>query len=252
MSSRSARIATERPFYDLHADAYDALITDPVEPWVQAVQELIQAAGISPASILDAGCGTGRHGEALIALGHRVTLIDASPALINIASRRCPGARVVCADLCQPDLDGTYDAVTCRGVLNDLVEAAERTAALSSFAELTRQGGLLVLDIRERTESARRADGEWRVTNAALDDGKRLTFSSRPTWRRNRIEVEERYELRSADGQLISVHEYSFAMVPWTRAELEKGLSRVGFRQIELRPGVGRRTPDRILVVAQR
>ncbi|MFC7625345.1 class I SAM-dependent DNA methyltransferase [Microlunatus sp. GCM10028923] len=252
MTSRSARVATERPFYDRHADAYDALITDPVEPWVEAVHERLQGAGITRASILDAGCGTGRHGEALAALGHRVTLLDASPALLAVASRRCPNARILRADLCRLEADETYDAVVCRGVLNDLVEDAERAAALSSLAKITGQDGFLILDVREREASALRADAEWRAKTVELAGGERLTFSSRPTWHGGRIEVEERYELRSADGRPIAVHEYSFAMVPWTRAELQEGLSRVGFTRVEVRPGVGRRSPDRILVVARR
>ena len=58
VASPSADVAAERPFYDRHADAYDALISDPVEPWVAAVDESLQAAGFSNAKVLDAGCGT--------------------------------------------------------------------------------------------------------------------------------------------------------------------------------------------------
>jgi len=39
VASSSARVSAERPFYSLHADAYDALITDPVEPWTDAVHD---------------------------------------------------------------------------------------------------------------------------------------------------------------------------------------------------------------------
>ena len=85
VGSPSADPASERPFYDRHADAYDALISDPVEPWVAAVDESLRAAGFSNAQVLDAGCGTGRHAAALIERGHDVTLLDASEALISIA-----------------------------------------------------------------------------------------------------------------------------------------------------------------------
>ena len=51
-----ARVSAERPFFhSLHAGAYDALITDPVEPWVQAVHEHLEGADLEQASILDAG-----------------------------------------------------------------------------------------------------------------------------------------------------------------------------------------------------
>ena len=250
--SRSARVSTERPFYDLHADAYDALITDPVAPWVDAIDGLLRECGVTSAQLLEAGCGTGRHAAALIERGHHVTLVDAAPALLAIAARRCPGSPAVLADLCAPGLIGTFDAVTCRGVLNDLVEDDERDRALASFASLLAPSGVLILDVRERDASIGRADGEWRTTHAELPDGGRLTFSSRPSWTGERILVEEHYELAPADGGAISSSTYSFWMRPWTHDELTAGLRTAGFHGVEIRPGVGRRTADRLLVRARR
>ena len=61
MSSDSARVSRERPFYADYAEAYDLLMTDPVEPWVEAVHDRLLAGGWPSAMVLDAGCGTGRH-----------------------------------------------------------------------------------------------------------------------------------------------------------------------------------------------
>lgn len=187
MASRSATVAAKRPFYDLHADAYDSLIIDPVEPWVDAVDDRLRSAGLTSASILDAGCGTGRHAQALVERGHEVSLMDASSRLLAIASSRCPDSPAHHADICGPDLGETFEAITCRGVLNDLVMDEERDAALRSFAGLLRDGGMLLLDIRETAEARRRADGEWRRTEAALEDGTTLRFASRPRWRGSRM-----------------------------------------------------------------
>ena len=122
MTSRSARVACDRPFYALYAHAYDELITDPVEPWVDAVDRRLKGVGLDRARILDAGCGTGRHARALMDRGHMLTLMDASPALLRIAVCRCPGAEVLLGDICDRDRTGEFDAVVCRGVLNDLTE----------------------------------------------------------------------------------------------------------------------------------
>ncbi|WP_405058734.1 class I SAM-dependent methyltransferase [Kribbella sp. NBC_01505] len=252
MSSRSARVSSERPFYDLHADAYDALIVDPVEPWVDRIDQHLRGAGFESASILDAGCGTGRHAAALIDRGHQVTLLDAAPGLLAIAADRCPGSRAVRADICAPALAETFDAITCRGVLNDLVEDAERDQALSFFGELTRDGGVVVLDVREAGGSRARADGIWRSNDVELADGTRLRFSSRPTWQAGRIVVDERYQLTDVRGLAAPPLEYTFHMRPWTTAELEDRLRRAGFRSIVIQPGVGRRTTDRLLVTASR
>ncbi|MBF5080775.1 class I SAM-dependent methyltransferase [Quadrisphaera sp. INWT6] len=94
------------------------LVDDPVQPWVQAVHAAVSAhngaaastAASTAASILDAGCGTGRHAAALVDLGYQVSLLDAAPQLLAIASGRCPGAPVRCEDLTTLRPPPLYDA----------------------------------------------------------------------------------------------------------------------------------------------
>ncbi len=144
VTSQSARVSRTRPFYARHAQAYDLLVADPVEPWVEAVHERLVRSGWPAAPVLDAGCGTGRHAAALTALGHRVDLADAADGLLRQASARCPGARTFHADLCSLNLAPAYQAVTCRGVLNDILGDTDRDAVLRSFGAALRPGGLLV------------------------------------------------------------------------------------------------------------
>lgn len=222
-----------RPFYHAHADAYDLLIADPVGPWVEAVHE---RAG---ASILDAGCGTGRHAAALIALGHQVDLADASEPLLAQARARCPGSRAYLVDLRSMALPRRYAAVTCRGVLNDLITDADRDAALRAMAGCLQPGGLLLLDVRESEGSRVRADGQPRRRSVPG-----LTFTATTTWRDGLLDVEEEYE--SPEGR----SGYRFTMRPWTEEEMRARLARAGFRSVDIGAGVGRRTADRLFVVA--
>lgn len=134
-------------------------MTDPVEPWVEAVHERLVSHGWSSALVLDAGCGTGRYAAALAAKGHRVDLADASARLLAQAASRTPSARALCVDLCTFVTGTAYQAVTCRGVLNDMTTDAERDAVLRAFADALVEGGLLLLDVRETDGSRRRADG---------------------------------------------------------------------------------------------
>jgi SAM-dependent methyltransferase len=249
VTSASARVSAERPFYSLHADAYDLLITDPVEPWVDAVHDRLVQAHRSPAAVLDAGCGTGRHAAALIAKGHRVDLADASPELLARAAARCPGARTLLVDLCALRLAAEYDAVTCRGVLNDMTTDAERESAVAALTACLRPGGLLFLDVREAEASRLRAGGGGRRIVADLGDDGELRFRTRTGWQRGLLRVEEHYEL-VVDGRVRQQSAYDFTMRPWSRAELSSVLRRNGMRDIAITEGVGRRTADRLFVVA--
>jgi SAM-dependent methyltransferase len=241
--SDSGEMRTERPFYAAHADAYDLLITDPVEPWAEAVHERLPG----PARILDAGCGTGRHAAALIARGHEVDLVDASAQLLAIARRRCPMASARLADLCTLQAGPTYDAVTCRGVLNDLLTDRDRSAAVGSLAQALISGGRLLLDVREKTASRVRADGITRSRTVTVGPAATLTFTATTTWRDGLLHVHEQYSLTGAPPTA-----YDFKMRPWTQAELTDRLHAAGLQNVETRPGVGRKTPDRLFVTAVR
>lgn len=190
VTSQSARVSRTRPFYARHAQAYDLLVADPVEPWVEAVHERLVRSGWPAASVLDAGCGTGRHAAALAALGYRVDLADAA-------------------------------------------------------------GGLLFLDVREQRGSRDRADATPRRQTVQLAPDTRLDFTSSVTWHDGLLHVHEQYTLR-AGQQPAHESAYDFAMRPWTEDELVRRLSAAGFHDIEIRPGAGRKTPDRLLVIATR
>src|SRR6478672_1962703 len=85
----------------------------PQQAWASEV--LARLEGISDdATVLDAGCGTGRVTEALLALvprGH-VLAIDASADMVALAQRRLGDrARVWCQDVLDLDLDESVDAI---------------------------------------------------------------------------------------------------------------------------------------------
>src|SRR5882757_8325883 len=71
---------------------YDTV--NPYEPDAQPGFSLGLAAGLNVTSILDLGCGTGQVTCALARHGHRMTGIDPSPAMLDIARRRPDGELV--------------------------------------------------------------------------------------------------------------------------------------------------------------
>lgn len=250
MNSTSAQVSQARPFYADHARAYDLLVTDPVEPWVEAVHERLLSHGWTSATVLDAGCGTGRHAAALAAKGHRVDLADASAHLLAQAAARNPSARALQADLCTFTTDTPYQAVMCRGVLNDMTTDAERDAVLRAFAGALADNGLLMLDVRETEGSRRRADGIPRHRTVDLGEHEVLRFTSTATWRQGLLHVTEESEVERP-GAAPDRYVFEFTMRPWSTQELRDRLTAAGFGDIDIEPGIGRATNDRLFATAQ-
>lgn len=200
--------------------------------------------------MLDGGCGTGRHAAELARRGHLVTLVDSSPTLLERARGRLPGSAAVLGDLRRLQLDQSFDAVICRGVLNDLTDDEDRDLVLQVFARHLRAGGVLVLDVRDRDSTARRyRDGRTAQRRVPLPGGA-LTYTSRGDIDGQLLRVQERHELRQGDTRRVVDHE--FAMRPWKPAELEERLARTGFCEVELGPAAGRPAGDRLLCAASR
>ncbi|OIJ90859.1 SAM-dependent methyltransferase [Streptomyces sp. MUSC 14] len=98
-----------------------------------------------PADVLDLGCGTGSLSLLAAERGHRVTGVDASPAMVERARAKLAGrdAAVLCGDAAAPPVGGQrFDVVLVRHVLWAL-PAPDRV--LRHWRELLRPGGRFVL-----------------------------------------------------------------------------------------------------------
>lgn len=93
--------------------------------------------------ILDLGCGTGSHLDALSELGN-VTGVDDSPALIKQAQAQHPTANFTVADMCTLPFDGSFDAVFSDNVFHWV---PDQVALLKSVATALSDGGVLVAEM---------------------------------------------------------------------------------------------------------
>ncbi|MEV4315439.1 class I SAM-dependent methyltransferase [Actinocrispum sp. NPDC049592] len=102
-------------------------------------------------SVMDMGCGTGRHLEKLAEAGYVVVGVDRSPGMVAQARRRLQpyaGASVVQADLLEVRLGSTFEAVIMMfSVFGYLGTTGELLGALGTARRHLRPGGLLVLDV---------------------------------------------------------------------------------------------------------
>src|SRR4051812_22598747 len=109
-----------RPFYREYAWAFDLLIDRPVSQDCAAIATWFSERGVrSGATVLDAGCGTGRYAVELARRGYAVEGVDRSSELIDTArhSVRGQGASLSfrVGDLLALPAE-RYHGILCRGV----------------------------------------------------------------------------------------------------------------------------------------
>src|SRR5262245_55520407 len=153
-----------RPFYAEYAWAFDLIIDRPVRKECAVIATWLIDRGVLPGSdILDAGCGTGRYAIELARRGYVVHGIDLSPDLIDVATRAAGdstgGVSFHVGDITRLPTS-RYAAILCRGVLNDIIDDADRDAVFAAFAGAVSSGGALILDVREWAASLARKSRE--------------------------------------------------------------------------------------------
>jgi len=106
---------------------------------------LIDAMVARGARILDAGCGAGRVGGLLAALGHEVTGVDLDPELIAAAGADHPGPDWRVGDLAELDLPDRFDVIVCAGNVMTFVAPDTRGEILRRMrAHLGERGRVVI------------------------------------------------------------------------------------------------------------
>ena len=248
-----------RPFYTEYAWAYDLIIDRPILEECTAIATWLAERAVLPgAPLLDAGCGTGRYSIELARRGYAVHGIDLSPELVKVAKTslgKRQGLVSFTVGNIQADRDERYDAILCRGVLNDLLDDRDREGAFDRFVSCLQPRGVLILDVREWRASAERKAREPVFRKRVSTDRGELTFTSI-----TQIDSERRLLLISEEHAIVHagqqhVSEYQFVMRCWTSHELHSTLARHGFGSVayfgaydaNVAPGV----TDRLVAVAQ-
>jgi ubiquinone/menaquinone biosynthesis C-methylase UbiE len=222
-----------RPFYEKYAWAYDLIISHNQKLECAFIEKMLADSGIGRgAAILDAGCGTGNYSVELMQRGYRVTGVDRSSQLLMIAQKKAAAAgleiRFDDGDILTLSSDRQYDAILCRGVLNDLVEENDRIQVFRSFAGSLRFGGTIILDVRDWEKTVQRKSAEPVLCKRVDVDGNILEFTATseldPKSRLLRVHETHRYH----DDERC----YDFTMKCWTKEELAGNMTDAGFGEM--------------------
>ncbi len=122
---------------------------------------------VSSLRVLDIGGGPGRYALWLAGLGHRVTLADLSPELLDIARARIAAApeavRALIEDVAEADAcdlarweSASFDAALSLGPFYHLTDRHDREHAASELARVLRPGGVAFVAVMPRYAFLRR------------------------------------------------------------------------------------------------
>lgn len=153
LRERMLRLVARHYARDRAQDRFRERVDEGLRIWERAVcaETLVLSC-----DVLDLGCGAGREALALAALGHRVTCLDSSPELIEIARElareRSADVRFECVPAGAPELpEASFDAVLLWSQLLANVPGADaRAHLLASCRSLLRPTGRLSLSVHDR------------------------------------------------------------------------------------------------------
>lgn len=125
-------------------DAYDRRFEELAASGADVHGEAAFVCALGPATVLDAGCGTGRVAIELARRGVEVVGVDLDPSMLEVARRKAPELAWVEADLATLDLGRRFDVVVMAGNVLLFVARGTEAAVLDRLALHLVPGGRLV------------------------------------------------------------------------------------------------------------
>ncbi len=181
-------------------------------------------------SVLDAGCGTGRHLEILADAGFAVAGLEPEADMAAEANRRLAErgrVEVLSLDQAAQVPGAPFDAALCLGnTLAHLLEEADLSAGLKAIASVLGPGGLFIAQLVHFEKVLR--EGKDPFAPKRLEDGSLF----HRTYDFSRAPARLGFGLRFESGDLR--FEESFDLRPWTLAELRAHYSSANLDMVEV------------------
>jgi len=144
MTDTSRWMSTSVARGDLYEQQFERLAASGID--VHGEAGLVSS--FAPATVLDAGCGTGRVAIELAHRGIDVVGVDLDPAMLEVARRKAPDLDWRHADLATLDLGRRFDLVVMAGNVLLFVAPGTEAAIVERMAAHLSPGGRLVAGFR--------------------------------------------------------------------------------------------------------
>ncbi|HRI08359.1 MAG TPA: class I SAM-dependent methyltransferase, partial [Nannocystaceae bacterium] len=244
---REKRPERRRGWYDeVFVDHYPSILPRDADVSAELdIDFMIKAAKLGPDdSILDVGCGDGRHLFAFANKGFgELTGLDASLSQLLVASRRNEstgaGLTFLHGDMRELPTDRSYDAVACLGMSYGYFEDEPNRFVLQDMVERLRPGGRLILQVmnRDHLMSIVPCRSWWQGRGCLVLDVAEMNFFA------NRLRVHRTIVFE--DGRQFEHHIF---IRLYTVNELGKMVSSLGLRILDV--SGSRDTPGRFFGAA--
>ncbi len=151
-------------WYDDNAQQYATKLSTDV-PY-EAINMFLLNLPPSP-SILEAGCAAGRESKVFIERGAKITGVDLSENLLNIAKRDNPQGEYVKANFLNLSFqDSTFDGVWAHASILHLETVDEVMIALREFNRVLKPGGILFVGVKMQSGDEKTAIVTDSLSNA--------------------------------------------------------------------------------------
>jgi SAM-dependent methyltransferase len=168
---------------DLSGDAYDARYDARAAAGENVHGEADFVMRFTPATALDAGCGTGRVARELARRGVDVVGVDLDADMLATARRRSPELAWVEADLASFDLKRTFDVIVAAGNVMILLTPGTEAAVLTNVTRHVRPGGVLIAGFSVRHDHLTLAEYDAVAAAAGFELAERWSTWDRDEWK---------------------------------------------------------------------
>ncbi|MFF1302401.1 class I SAM-dependent methyltransferase [Streptomyces sp. NPDC058307] len=227
--------SSARDFYDSLAPDYHRIFAD----WDMSMARQAAALGalLGPGThrVLDCSCGIGTQAIGLALAGHRVVGSDLSPVAAARATREA-GARgtkvpAAAADMRRlPFVPSVFDVVVCAdNSMAHLLTASDAEAALTDMRRVLRDGGLLLLTLRDYDEIRRTRPATAPLQVSETSDGRVITFQLWHWHEDGEHYEQEHFQLLPGDRDDWAVRVRRTTSWALTRAQLTEFVAAAGF-----------------------